>query len=112
MQSTSKTIGIEHKDQLLDITITGFKDVVGAPEAVASAAKIITDALAPPQDIECGQLWYARMPGATALCTIRINDLTQETIFLQEMSFAKTCGRYKRSDIELVEAVNPANTIE
>ena len=56
-------------------------------------------------DLRFGECWYVKLPGATALIEVVINEVTSKTVVLSPTEKYNPTLRYKKSDIEFVEKV-------
>lgn len=64
----------------------------------------------PQPKVEVGEVWFIQQPGASALTTVRITDLTAATVELAEQTLGARPMRYKRSDINFIERHEECNS--
>ena len=58
-----------------------------------------------PPELNVGEHWYVKFPGAIALTEVVIDEVTSKTVVLTPTKKYSPPGRYKKSDIEFVEKV-------
>lgn len=94
----------------------GWKDYeFGRPAPVVGPVVVSSSTtLDKTPELEIGEEWYIRFPGARALSHVIIADVTVKTVLVKSASFYDNNGsRYEKKDIDFIErckAVEPKAT--
>lgn len=84
---------------------------IGTPQTVMNPAMQTTPVYIPTPfivlpEIEVGENWFVKLPGCSMVQNVRIVDITEKTVNLNDLNSAKIAlGRYKKTDVEFVEKV-------
>ena len=78
---------------------------VGFENTQTTTAYIPTVFIVPPE-LKVGDNWYVKLPGATALVEVKIEQVTPKTVLLRQMDFPYNNPlRYEISNITFVKKV-------
>lgn len=52
---------------------------------------------------KAGETWHVRLPGASALATLLVSDMTAHTVEFTDPMYSFTKMRYKQAQVDFVE---------